>query len=61
SNNIAKQLGHGALHALGRGVVASMNRHTWLSSVLPSRAALLRAPFLTHVVLEDWLLEQRPG
>ncbi len=61
SNNIAKQLGHGALHALGRGVVASMNRHTWLSNILPSRAVLLRAPFLTHVVLEDWLLEQRPG
>jgi [acyl-carrier-protein] S-malonyltransferase len=38
-----------------------MNRHTWLASVLPSKAALLRAPFLTHVVLEDWLLEQRPA
>lgn len=61
SNNIAKQLGHGTLHALGRGMVASMNRHTWLAHILPSRAALLRAPFLTHVMLEDWLLEQRPS
>jgi hypothetical protein len=26
---------------------------------LPSRAALLRAPSIRHVILEDWLLE--PG
>ncbi len=58
SNNISKQLGQGYLHKLGRGVVAGMNRHAWLSHVLPSRAALLRAPFLEHVILEDWLLEQ---
>ncbi len=58
SNNIRKQMGHPALHALGRGVVASMKRHAWLANVLPSRAALLRAPFLEHIILEDWLLEQ---
>lgn len=58
SNNITKQLGNKYVHALGRGVVASMNRHAWLSHLLPSRAALLRAPFLEHIILEDWLLEQ---
>jgi hypothetical protein len=25
---------------------------------LPSRTALLRAPAVHHVILEDWLLEQ---
>jgi [acyl-carrier-protein] S-malonyltransferase len=58
SNNIEKQLGNKYLRGLGRGVVSSMNRHAWLAHLLPHRAALLRAPFLEHVILEDWLLEQ---
>lgn len=33
-------------------------RRPWLSAILPSRAALLRAPALRHVILEDWLIEQ---
>jgi [acyl-carrier-protein] S-malonyltransferase len=61
SNNINKQLGNKYVQALGRGVVASMNRHAWLSHILPSQAALLRAPFLEHIILEDWLLEQPVG
>jgi [acyl-carrier-protein] S-malonyltransferase len=36
-----------------------MARRPWLSAILPSRAALLRAPSIRHVILEDWLLE--PG
>ena len=35
-----------------------MNRHAWIATLLPHRAALLRAPFLKHIILEDWLLEQ---
>jgi [acyl-carrier-protein] S-malonyltransferase len=58
SNNINKHLVNKYLHALGRGVVASMNRHAWLGHALPSQAALLRAPFLEHIILEDWLLDQ---
>jgi [acyl-carrier-protein] S-malonyltransferase len=58
SNNISKHLVNKYMHALGRGVVASMNRHAWLGHLLPSQAALLRAPFLEHIILEDWLLEQ---
>ena len=58
SNNVSKQLGQTYLHRLGRGVVAGLNRHSWLAPLLPSKAALLRAPFLDHVILEDWLLAQ---
>ena len=58
SNNISKQLGNRYLQMLGRSVGSSMHRHAWLSRLLPSRAALLRAPHVKHVVLEDWLLEQ---
>jgi [acyl-carrier-protein] S-malonyltransferase len=32
--------------------------HPWLKAVLPRRAALLRAPLIEHVILEDWLLAQ---
>jgi [acyl-carrier-protein] S-malonyltransferase len=58
SNNISKQLGNRYLQMLGRSVGSSMHRHAWLSRLLPSRAALLRAPHVKHVILEDWLLEQ---
>lgn len=36
-------------------------RRPWLQRMLPQRAALLRAPYLKHVVLEDWLLENSPN
>ena len=31
-------------------------RRPWLQALLPSRAALLRAPLIEHIILEDWLL-----
>jgi len=34
-------------------------RRRWLTALLPSRTALLRAPYVQHVILEDWLLEQK--
>jgi [acyl-carrier-protein] S-malonyltransferase len=35
-------------------------RRQWLLRIMPQRAALLRAPFLQQIVLEDWLLENSP-
>jgi [acyl-carrier-protein] S-malonyltransferase len=32
--------------------------HPWIRGLLPSRTALLRAPNVEQVILEDWLLEQ---
>jgi [acyl-carrier-protein] S-malonyltransferase len=58
SNNVLKQMGNRYVKALGRGVASSLNQHAWLARLLPSKAALLRAPFIAHVVLEDWLLAQ---
>jgi [acyl-carrier-protein] S-malonyltransferase len=58
SNNVLKQMGNRYVQALGRGVVSSLNQHAWLARLLPSKAALLRAPFIAHIVLEDWLLAQ---
>jgi [acyl-carrier-protein] S-malonyltransferase len=61
SNNVSKQLGNGYRHRMGKGLVSSMNRHAWIANLLPHKAALLRAPFLEHIILEDWLLEQDAG
>jgi len=58
SNNVLKQMGNRYVKALGRGVASSMNQHAWLARLLPSKAALLRAPFIAHIILEDWLLAQ---
>lgn len=58
SNNVAKQFGNRYFQMIGHGVGSRMNRHAWLARLLPSKAALWRAPHVAHVVLEDWLLEQ---
>ena len=57
SENVQLQT-RGKLHmrALGR-----MARRPWLNALLPQKAALLRAPFVKHIVLEDWLLEAKPA
>ena len=52
-NNVNKHLGNKYV----RGFVSGMHRHSWISALLPHRAALLRAPFVKQIILEDWLLE----
>jgi [acyl-carrier-protein] S-malonyltransferase len=46
---------------MGMRAAAGLARRPWLSALLPSRAALLRAPLLKHIILEDWLLEHEPA
>jgi [acyl-carrier-protein] S-malonyltransferase len=58
SDNVSKQVGSKYLHLLGNSVIPGMSKYAWLSHLLPSKTALLRAPFLEHVILEDWLLQQ---
>ena len=40
---------------------SAVARRPWLQAILPRRAALLRAPLIRHVILEDWLLEPQGG
>jgi [acyl-carrier-protein] S-malonyltransferase len=47
--------------SFGMRAVSGMVRRPWLKSLLPARTALLRAPLLQHIVLEDWLLENSPA
>jgi hypothetical protein len=35
-----------------------MAKRPWLTKLLSARVALLRAPFVTHIIVEDWLLAQ---
>lgn len=59
-NNVSRYVGYGNkyLNMLGRGLASGLSHHAWLSRRLPSKTNLLRAPYLRHVALEDWLLEQ---
>jgi [acyl-carrier-protein] S-malonyltransferase len=45
---------------LGMRALSGFANRPWLKSLLPARTALLRAPLIQHVVLEDWLLDQNP-
>jgi [acyl-carrier-protein] S-malonyltransferase len=39
--------------------VSHAARRPWLAKLLPQRSALLRAPYVKQIILEDWLLEQK--
>ncbi|MGO9463023.1 MAG: ACP S-malonyltransferase [Isosphaeraceae bacterium] len=58
SEKIRRQMRKRHLDRLGNSLFPSISRNQWLNRSLPGRAALLRAPFLDHLVLEDWLLAQ---
>ena len=56
SENIAAQ----TQKSLSMRALSAAARRPWLQGMLPERASLLRAPFVQHVILEDWLLENAP-
>ncbi len=58
SHRIMKQLRMRHLERLGSSVIPSIGRNRWLTRKLPANAVLLRAPFVNHIILEDWLLAQ---
>ncbi len=60
SDNVSAQLKGRTLNSVGLRAMSGIARRPWLSKLLSSRAALLRAPFVQHVILEDWLLAQSP-
>ena len=58
SGKVMRQLKHRHLGSLGRHVLPSISRNHWLARRLPHNAVVIRAPFLNHLILEDWLLAQ---
>ncbi len=61
SDNVLQQTSGRTLGRMGMRAAAGLARRPWLSALLPSRAALLRAPLIKQIILEDWLLENSPG
>jgi [acyl-carrier-protein] S-malonyltransferase len=61
SENIQEQTAGRSLGKMGMRAAAGLARRKWLSAVLPSRTALLRAPAVKHIILENWLLENPPA
>lgn len=57
-DNVQSQLTGNSLNKLGLRAMARAVRRPWLTALLPSRTALLRAPTVRHIILEDWLLDQ---
>jgi [acyl-carrier-protein] S-malonyltransferase len=55
-DNVEAQLAGNSFNSLTLRAVSTIVRRPWLSAILPSRTALLRAPLVEHVILEDWLL-----
>lgn len=58
SDNVAAQLKGTSLNSLGLRAMSGIASRPWLAKLLSARASLLRAPFLEHVIVEDWLLAQ---
>ena len=60
SENVSEQTSGGSLGSLSMRAVSGLARRPWLAALLPARAALLRAPHINNVIVEDWLLEHAP-
>jgi [acyl-carrier-protein] S-malonyltransferase len=58
SGKVMKKLKLRHLDTLGRRVLPSISRNHWLARRLPHNAVIIRAPFVNHLILEDWLLAQ---
>ncbi|MGE3408608.1 MAG: hypothetical protein AB7I37_17450 [Pirellulales bacterium] len=60
ADNIEQQLAGRSFSSYGMRAAAGMAQRPWLAKVLSNRTALLRAPYVEHIMLEDWLLENAP-
>ena len=61
SIDVSSQLSRRSLSGMGMRAVSRMSRSRgWLRSMVAKNAALLRAPFIEQINLEDWLLDNPP-
>jgi [acyl-carrier-protein] S-malonyltransferase len=58
SDNVRLQTTGRSLGSIGLQAVSLIARRAWLANFMTTRATLLRAPFVDHIVVEDWLLKQ---
>jgi [acyl-carrier-protein] S-malonyltransferase len=60
SENVKQQLNGKTFDRYRVKAMSGLAKRPWLAALLPARAALLRAPFVEQIILEDWLLERAP-
>lgn len=60
SDNVAAQSTERTWSGLGLRALSPIMRRPWLTSILAHSTALLRAPYVEHIILEDWLLRFAP-
>ncbi len=61
SVDVSAQLSRNTLPGVSLRAISKITRNrTWLSNLLTKNAALLSAPFVEQIVLEDWLLDNAP-
>jgi [acyl-carrier-protein] S-malonyltransferase len=58
--DVSTQIGKNFMGKLGRRFMSGLAQRQWLIYLLTKDAALLRAPFIEHIILEDWLLANAP-
>ena len=58
SDNVRAQTTGRSFNSWGKQAVSLIARRAWLAPVLSTRVGLMRAPFIEHIILEDWLLAQ---
>lgn len=61
AENIRQLQARGNLSGFGARALGQIVARSWLSARIPTSAALLRAPHIKQVILEDWLLENAPN
>jgi [acyl-carrier-protein] S-malonyltransferase len=59
--NMRQQTEGRTLGSYGKRAMTGIARHPWLAAIVPARAALLRAPFVEQITLEDWLVANAPA
>ncbi len=61
SENVREQTRGNSFSSLSMRAVSGIARNSWLAGLLPARTNLLRAPYVTQIILEDWLLANAPN
>jgi len=60
AENVKQQTNGKTFDSYRMKAMSGLASRPWLANLLPKRAALLRAPLLKQIVLEDWLIEHAP-
>ena len=61
AENVKQQTSGKSFDSYRMKAMSGLLSRPWLANLLPKRAALLRAPLLKQIVLEDWLIEHAPA